>query len=179
MTRRLLTFNAIDVETANSDSGSICQIGIVHVVDAAIADTLSTLVDPEGPFDRYNVRVHGISRKKVTGSPSIPDLREELCSRLACSYLVSHTAFDRGAMDRAMDRYGFRPLQATWLDSARIAKVAWPRLRSRSLPTLAKKLRIEFRHHDAAEDAMVAARLVIEASRLLTRSMCKWGDQLG
>ena len=27
----MLTFNAIDVETANADRASICQIGIVHV----------------------------------------------------------------------------------------------------------------------------------------------------
>ena len=27
----MLTFNSIDVETANADRASICQIGIVHV----------------------------------------------------------------------------------------------------------------------------------------------------
>ncbi len=31
-----LTFNAIDVETANSSPASICQIGIVRVVDGAL-----------------------------------------------------------------------------------------------------------------------------------------------
>ena len=32
--------------------------------------------------------------------------------------LVSHTAFDRAALDGAMDRYGLQTIRATWLDSA-------------------------------------------------------------
>ena len=172
----MLTFNVIDVETANADSGSICQIGITHVVDGKITEVWSTLVNPEDSFSRMNVRVHGIAAKKVVGSPTIPGLREELCRRLEGSFLVSHTAFDRGAMSRAMDRYGLPPLQVTWLDSARIAKVAWPGLRSRSLPALAKKLRIEFRHHDASEDSMVAAQIVVRASERTGKSLHDWAD---
>ena len=81
-------------------------------------------------------------------------------------------------MGRAMDRYGLPSLEVTWLDSARIAKAAWPRLRSRSLASMAKKLRIEFRHHDAADDSMVAARIVLEASRLMGRSVRDWADEM-
>ena len=105
----MLTFNAIDVETANADSGSICQIGVVHVVDGEISEAWSTLVDPEAPFDYHNIRLHRITSKKVAGSPVIPELRDELCRRLEGSYLVSHTAFDRGALSRAMGRYELPP----------------------------------------------------------------------
>ena len=175
----MLTFNAIDVETANADAASICQIGVVHVVDAEIVDTWSTLVDPEGRFDRYNVRMHHIGPKKVASSPKIPELEQELRRRLEGSFLVSHTGFDRGAMDGAMGRYGLLPLRVTWLDSARIARAAWPRLRSRSLPSLAKRLGIEFQHHDAAEDAMVAARVVIEASGWLGKTIQDWAGDGG
>ena len=37
------TFNAIDVETANADRASICQIGIVQVRDGKIRDRWQTL----------------------------------------------------------------------------------------------------------------------------------------
>ena len=47
----MLTFNAIDVETANADRASICQIGIVHVRDGEIEDRWQTLVNPEDWFD--------------------------------------------------------------------------------------------------------------------------------
>ena len=43
----MLTFNSIDVETANADRASICQIGIVHVRDGEIGDQWQTLVNPE------------------------------------------------------------------------------------------------------------------------------------
>ena len=108
-------------------------------------------------------------------SPVLPDLHEGLRRRLEGSYLLCHTAFDCGALGRALDRYGLPPLQITWLDSARIARAAWPRLPSKGLPALAKKLKIEFRHHDAVQDAMVAARVVIAASRLLGKSVEDWG----
>ena len=42
-----LTFNAIDVETANADRASICQIGIVYVRDGEIRDQWRTLANPE------------------------------------------------------------------------------------------------------------------------------------
>jgi DNA polymerase III epsilon subunit-like protein len=42
-----MTFNAVDVETADSDRSTICQIGIAHVVNGQIDDRWSTLVDPE------------------------------------------------------------------------------------------------------------------------------------
>ena len=173
----MLTFNAIDVETANTDSGSICQIGITHVVDGEIAEVWSTLVNPEASFDRMNVRLHRISARTVVDSPTIPALSGELRRRLDGTILVSHTAFDRVAMGRAMDRYGLPSLEVTWLDSARIAKAAWPRLRSRSLASMAKKLRIEFRHHNAGDDSMVSARIVLRAFELTGKSLQDWADE--
>ena len=55
----MLTFNAIDVETANADRASICQIGIVHVRDGEIEDT----------WQRVTRRKHSpdaCSRERVT-----------------------------------------------------------------------------------------------------------------
>ena len=39
-----MTFNAIDVETANADMASICQIGAVEVKNGQIKNHWSTLV---------------------------------------------------------------------------------------------------------------------------------------
>ena len=50
-----LTFNAIDVETANADPSSICQIGIVCVRAGEIKEQLSVLVNPEQRFNPSNV----------------------------------------------------------------------------------------------------------------------------
>ncbi len=96
----MLTFTAIDVETANADRESICQIGIVYVQNGEIVDRWQTLVDPECDFDPWNVAIHGIDRAVVSGSPTLPQVRGELRRRLRGSVLVSHTSFDRVAFVR-------------------------------------------------------------------------------
>ena len=41
-------FTAIDVETANADIASICQIGIIHFEDDTVVDAIESLID-RGP----------------------------------------------------------------------------------------------------------------------------------
>ena len=162
----MLTFNSIDVETANADRASICQIGIVHVRDGEIKDRWQTLVNPEDWFDPWNVSIHGIDENDVRNSPTLPDVRDRLRSRLRGSVLVSHTSFDRVAFERAMTRYDLEQLQVTWLDSAKIARRAWPDRYGRSgygLKNIATDLGVSFRHHDALEDARAAAEIVLHA----------------
>ena len=60
-----MRFVAIDVETANADMGSICQIGLARFVDGELAEEWGTLVDPEDSFDAVNVSIHGIDRRMV------------------------------------------------------------------------------------------------------------------
>ena len=161
-----LTFNAIDVETANERPYSICQIGIVQVRIGRIATSRSFTVDPQEPFRTFNVRLHGIGPQHVSGCPALPRLDAELRCLLEGTPLVSHTGFDRSALDGAMRRYGLRPLRVQWLDSGQIARRAWPeryRRRGWNLANVAADLGISFRHHDAVEDARAAAEIVLMA----------------
>ena len=162
----MLTFNSIDVETANADRASICQIGLVQVRDGKVQDQWKTLIDPEDWFDPWNTRIHGITEATVKGSPTLPEVRDELCHRLHGSVLVSHTAFDRVAFERAMTKYDLEQLRVMWLDSAAIARRAWPDKYGKSgwgLKNIAKDLGIAFQHHDALEDARAAAEIVLHA----------------
>lgn len=161
-----LTFNAIDVETANADPASICQVGIVHIHAGAVKEQRSLLVNPEQRFNSVNVRIHGIDENVVRGSATLPQVAAQLRRLLEGTVLVSHTAFDRIALDSAMSRYGLKPIRATWLDSAVIAQRAWPERYGRggrSLARIAGDLGIAFRHHDAAEDARAAGEIVVRA----------------
>ena len=173
----MLTFNSIDVETANADRASICQIGIVHVRDGEIEDQWQTLINPEDWFDPWNVSIHGIDENDVKNSPTLPEVRDELQHRLCESVLVSHTSFDRVAFVRAMTRYDLEQLQLTWLDSARIARRAWPDLYGRQgwgLKNIAKNLGISFQHHDALEDARAAAEIVLHACAVSETDIEGW-----
>ena len=175
-----LTFNAIDVETANSDPASICQIGIVRVRDGAIEEQLSVLVNPEVPFRDFNVRLHGIDSNAVKDSPTLPQIYGELRRILEGRPLVSHTAFDRGALDGAAERYGLGSIRADWLDSSLVARRAWPgRYRHRwNLAFVAGSLGIAFRHHDAVEDARAAGEILLHACQYTAVDIDGWLNRL-
>ena len=174
-----LTFNAIDVETANTDRASICQIGIVHVVDGEIQDTWKSYINPEDWFDPWIVEIHGITEAMVASSPTMPDVRDELRMRLRGSTVVSHTSFDRVAFERAMLKYNLEQLQVNWLDSAKVVRRTWSKYSKRgyALKNVASDLEIEFNHHDALEDARATALIMLRVLNASDLGIQEWITQ--
>jgi DNA polymerase-3 subunit epsilon len=60
---------AIDVETANADMASICQIGLAKYSNGILVDEWSSLIDPKDYFDFINIDIHGITENDVAGAP--------------------------------------------------------------------------------------------------------------
>lgn len=171
-----LTFNTIDVETANANRASICQIGIVHVRDGVITDHWQSLVNPNAWFDSLNVSIHGINASDVRNSPSFSEIRGEL-DRMNESIVISHTSFDRVALERALRGHSLEPLSVTWLDSTRIVRRAWPEQYGKSgwgLKNVATDLGIVFSHHDALEDARAVAEIVLRACTATDTGIADW-----
>lgn len=159
-------FRALDVETANADRASICQIGIVDVCDGQVIRQWQTLLDPEDWFDPFNTDIHGIDADAVLEAPIFPEIYETLSDRLNDCIVVSHTAFDRSAISRAMERYGLALPSIRWLDSARIVRRAWSEKygkRGYGLQNVATDLGIRYEPHNALEDARAAAEVVVHA----------------
>ena len=161
-----LTFNAIDVETANSDQSSICQIGIVRVLNGEIQETINMLINPEMTFKSVNVGLHGIDFDMVKDSPTLPMVETELRRLLEGTVLVSHSPFDRHALDKVMIRYGLKSISCRWLDSSVCVRRAWANKYKHkwNLAYVAGDLGIEFQHHNAVEDARVVTEIVLQAS---------------
>lgn len=177
----MTSFNAIDVETANADRSSICQIGIVQVRDGRLGDEWCTLVDPEDWFDSWNVFIHGIDEKAVKGAPTLPALHTELNRWLEEAVIVSHTSFDQVALERAYAKYGLPQLDSEWLDSAKVARRAWPDkfgTRGYGLKKLAKHFEIEFEHHNALEDAKAAAQILLKAVEASELDIVGWLERV-
>ena len=177
-----LTFIAIDVETANRDRASICQIGIAHVRMGNISKVLSILVDPEEHFEHRNTGIHGIDEGTVKDADTMSSIYPKIWRLVEGATLVSHTTFDQQALDRAASKYGLPLLQVKWLDSAQIAHSAWPEKYGRggrSLKKIATDLSIEFQHHDAGEDARVAAEILLHACRHTGLDVDDWLEQAG
>jgi DNA polymerase-3 subunit epsilon len=162
-----MEFVAIDVETANPDMASICQIGIVRYVDGHIKDELGTYINPQDYFDPFNISVHGIDEGTVAGAPTMAEIAETLYGLLDGRVAVIHTAFDRGAIQQACMKHGVRSPECAWLDSARVARRAWTQfaMKGYGLKNLCDFLGYQFRHHDALEDARAAGFILLEASK--------------
>lgn len=175
-----MRFVALDVETANPDMSSICQIGIVHFEDGTPVETWSSLIDPKDYFDGMNVSIHGIEEEDVRGAPDFKQVSTEINRRVEGQVVAIHTAFDRSAITQAASRHGAAPPVCSWLNTASVARRAWPEVAQRGygLAPLAVKLGIEFEHHDAAEDARAAGMILVRAMTEMGLDLAGWMDRV-
>ncbi|MDR6787698.1 DNA polymerase-3 subunit epsilon [Sphingomonas sp. BE138] len=156
-------FVVIDVETACSRVGSICQIGIVGFRGGAEVFAWETMLDPCDEFSPFNVRIHGITSDHVVGKPTFADVHATVSACLSGRVTVAHSFFDKGALAAACAQHDLPPIACTWLDSVRVAKRAWPELPSHRLDTLTRFLKLRHKHHDALSDARAAGMVVVRA----------------
>lgn len=173
-----MDFAAIDVETANADPGSICQVGIAVFRAGALAAEWKTLIDPESWFDAGNVAVHGIRPADVAGAPRFPEVAHLIRGHLAGGggVVVSHSPFDRTALARACTRHGLPGVEATWLDTVRVARRAWNEgvPGGYGLRSLCDLIGHRFGHHDALEDARAAGLVLLAASARAGLDVAGW-----
>jgi DNA polymerase III subunit epsilon len=160
-----MEFVAIDVETANPDFSSICQIGIVRYTSGCLSEEWKTYVDPEDFFSPINISIHGIDESTVQGAPKLYELANKIYHYLDNNVVISHTHFDRVSLNQAFNKYSLRYPEPIWLDSARVARRTWEKFAwsGYGLINICKEIGYEFRCHDALEDAKAAAVVFLAA----------------
>ena len=160
-----MEFVAIDVETANADMSSICQIGLARYENGALSEEWKSYIDPEDYFDGINVSIHGIDESVVRGAPKFAEVADHLYGFLHNRVVVSHTHFDRVSLKQALEKYRIHPPRCEWLDSARVARRAWETFAwsGYGLYNVSTTLGYEFKHHDALEDAKAAGNIILAA----------------
>jgi DNA polymerase-3 subunit epsilon len=173
-------FIAIDLETANPNPWSICQIGVATFRKGALSQEWMTYVDPEERFNRDNVAVHGITEAAVRGWPRLPEVAGRLAESLNGQIVVSHSQFDRVALERAFDRYEIRRLDCSWLDSVQVARRAWDGFSKRGfgLENLCRLLGYRYQRHDALGDAKAAGVVVLAAMEQTGIELERWLHQV-
>jgi DNA polymerase-3 subunit epsilon len=171
-----ISFAAIDVETANADLASICQIGIVIFADGKVVDHLQSLIDPEDEFDAINVSIHGIDDTAVRGAPRFCDIASTVAKMIGDRIVASHMAFDRVALSRVHEKYRLAQIPCRWIDTARVCRRAWKQFSQRGygLADVAAHCGITFRHHQAVEDARVAGEVLLRAISETGISLEEW-----
>ncbi|MGA2966181.1 MAG: exonuclease domain-containing protein [Terriglobales bacterium] len=169
-------FIAIDVETANPALSSICQIGLASFRDGRLYGSWESLINPEDYFHPINVSIHGIDEGDVQSSPIWTEVYPTVCAALQDSIVVSHTAFDRVSILRACEKDGLPCREFRWLDSAKVVRRAWPIFSKRGygLANVAAHFGIEYKAHDALEDARCAGEIIIRAMTETGLSVDQW-----
>ena len=154
-------FVALDVETANYDRASICQIGMVKVLEGEIVDEFSTLINQ--PYvDEFFADIHGIKVETLRNAPSLRQAFEAAAAFVGdMDAIVTHTSFDRSCLSAA----GVRFEGVRWLDTAKVARRCWQGHRRYGLQAVTERLGFfdEDGYHNALGDARMAARVLLAA----------------
>lgn len=169
-------FMAVDVETANENYWSICQVGIAVFQDGQLSESWGTLVNPETYFLEINMEIHGIEPEHVKDAPKLNEMYETVIQRLGTNIVAHHMPFDRLAFSRCSEKTQ-KPLPSCrWIDTARVARRTWESVRKRGygLANLADLFSISFKHHDAIEDARVAGLILVKASESVNQPFNEW-----
>lgn len=160
-----LDFVAIDFETANSRRGSPCAVGLVRFSDGEpVAEWYELMRPPEGVdhFDRFNVRVHGITAEMVADRPRFADHWPAIREFIGDDFLVAHNAaFDMSVLREAVRLSALEPPEVGYVDTLRAARRTL-NLLSYSLPWVADSLDVPLdQHHHALADARASGHVYV------------------
>ena len=164
-----LDFTAVDVETANDNWGSICQIGAVKFRNGVETEAKTWLCTPPPgleDFAEVNISIHGITADIVADAAPFAEVAEEFFAFAGEDVLVAHNAqFDSTALRSALLTAKAHIPTATFACSLALARHASRTgllsVANHKLPTVAKALGCaDFRHHDACEDARAAGLII-------------------
>lgn len=158
-------FTAIDFETANRRSDSACQLAAVIVRGGKIVDSAMWMIRPDPFFfSRGNIQIHGITPEQVRSERTFGDLWPEVLEKIGQDCLVAHNAgFDIGVLLACLRRHQHPAPDLHFTCTRAIARRTWPHRRRFGLKPLAEWLGIRFRHHDALEDSIACAKILLAA----------------
>jgi DNA polymerase-3 subunit epsilon len=171
-----MNFVSVDVETANSDMASVCQIGIAVFKHGKLIDEWVTVIDPNDYFADINVSIHGITKRDVTGAPEFSAVADKVNNYFKGNVVISHGAFDRTSLSKAFAACNVEFQFGSWLDTTRVVKRAWPQFSKKGygLANVSETIGYKFKHHDALEDAKAAGAILLEAIKLTSISLDDW-----
>ena len=155
----------LDFETANSCNGSICSIGVAVVENGEVFERKEYLIKPHKSLDwmsKFCRDIHGITYEDLRESPEFLEVWQgikELLLSTDC-VVIHYAQFDLRHLQKVLDLYNLASISFNYLCSVKLCRYHFPELDTYGLSAMAKKFNIEFRHHDALEDAESCAKIV-------------------
>jgi DNA polymerase-3 subunit epsilon len=166
-------YSVIDVETTglSAKSNRVIEIGIVKVRNLKIVDRFETLINPCIAIPSFITQFTGISNEDVFDAPYFDDVLEEIKEFVDDSIISGHNfSFDSSFLKYEFMRSGSEPLYNEQLCTMKLARRMFPDLRSKSLSSITKHLKLKNKSaHRALPDAEVTARALIKMIMLLKK----------
>ena len=163
-----MNFTVIDFETANSKRASACALGIVRVEDGIITSQEAWLIKPDDMrFDGMNIGIHGIHPEHVVNASEFDELYQEIFAGLLKDQLViAHNAsFDMSVLRKSLELYDLPYPTFDYLCTVKVAQKTWPELANHKLDSMSRFLDFQFKHHDALDDCLACANVLMEACK--------------
>lgn len=156
------TYVAFDLETTglSPKTDKILEIGALRVEAGEVTGTYETFIDNGLDIPAEIVRLTGITKEMVQGSPGEREAVEGFLDFAGEAVLLGHNViFDYGFMKRAVVNLG-GSFERSGLDTLAISRSCLPGLPGKSLDKMAAHYGIpQEQHHRALDDALTAARL--------------------
>jgi len=171
-----MDFITIDVETANHNVGSICQIGMAKYIKGKLVDTFVSYINPNDSFSQKNIDVHSITKNMVKDAPTIFDIYGNILKFVDNLPVVSHTNFDRKALNECLGQVNLPVPNWMWADSSLMVRRSCEKwaYSGYGLGNVCSEWGYEFSHHDALEDAKACGFIVKTILREKQQSIQDW-----
>jgi DNA polymerase-3 subunit epsilon len=128
----------VDLETTGAHPAfdRVTEIAVIEVNGGEVAESWSTLVDPETPIPGAIQALTGITNEMVAGAPTFGALAADLFERLQGRVFVAHNArFDYGFLRHEFERAGLK-FQAKTLCTVRLSRKLYPEHARHNLDSL-------------------------------------------
>jgi DNA polymerase-3 subunit epsilon len=165
-------FVAIDFETAKYTRESACSVGLVKFLDGKAADTYYSLIRPPVLYIRPDFTdIHGLTVNDVRDAPRFADVwQDRLLPFIGDLPLAAHNAaFDMGVLRAVLEWYDLPVPPLSHFCTLKLARAAWPDLKSHALTSLGQHFGIVYAAHNALADAQTCG---IIASKAAERYAC-------
>ena len=156
----------IDTETPDEANTRISSISIHTLTADKLEESYYSLVNPEIPFDTFNINLTGIAPEMVADAPTFPEVWEVIRPILDNGIIVAHFAeFDLGMLRSCLKAYGleWKP-KVQYLCTCKMGRELLPDIKHK-LNVMCEYFGIPLDHHNASSDSRACGEILLRFIR--------------
>lgn len=158
-------FAAIDFETANWKSSSVCSVGIVIVRNGEIVDRFYSLIRPyPNYYSQWTTEIHGLNKIDTDEADHFPEVWARVADRIEGLPLVAHNKrFDEKCLKAVFQAYDMEYPDYEFHCTLAASRRLLPGLPNHKLHVVAEACGYDLtNHHHALADAEAAAIIALK-----------------